>query len=250
MRGWRLLAALCLSLVMVAGCGDDNPTSPTPATPTPAPTPAPTPHAHSAGTRRARYAGHRAGQRRGTVPADRDGYVDRCGPRPAGPAVALQSGNTDAAKVPSGVTVAEGSDDRHVPGGHLHGAEHAQGDDSGDVSGRHPDLRADGPRPAAQRRPVHRDLEPRGATTPARLSTPAARWIAGWMPARLVASWRVIPGFWPWAHAKRPSRPVTTSLSHPPTVQPWPAAPRTNGAIGLSVRLIVEDRSGNTKHQQ
>ncbi len=109
MRGWRLLAALCLSLVMVAGCGDDNPTSPTPR-PRPPPrrplrrTPTPTPPTPAALDSLVIAPASVEGQFQPTG----DGHAHRGGPRRRGGGRA-RSGNTDAAKVPASVTVPAGS---------------------------------------------------------------------------------------------------------------------------------------------
>jgi len=108
MKGLRLLALLCVTLMLVAGCGDDKVSSPTPTpTPTPAPTPTPTPTPAPAEPA--------ALDSISVDPASVEGQatptatVTLTAAAPAGGAViALQSGNTEAAKVPSSVTVPAG----------------------------------------------------------------------------------------------------------------------------------------------
>ena len=108
MNGLRLLGLVCVTLVLVAGCGDDNPSSPTP-TPTPAPTPAPTPTPPPAPAEPA------ALESIAVDPASVEGQssptatVTLTQNAPTGGAVvSLQSGSTNVAKVPSSVTVQAG----------------------------------------------------------------------------------------------------------------------------------------------
>lgn len=101
MSGRQLLAVVCLCLFVVAGCGDDKVTQPTPVpTPTPTPTPPPAPAAlDSLVLDPASVEGQ--GSPTGTI------TLTAAAPA-GGLTVSLQSGNPDVAKVPSSVTVASG----------------------------------------------------------------------------------------------------------------------------------------------
>ena len=100
-RGWRFLAVLCMCLFVVAGCGEDKVTQPTP---TPTPTPTPPPAAPPALDSLVVNPGSVEGQNTPTA------TVTLTAAAPAGGlVVTLQSGNPDIAKVPSTVTVAGGA---------------------------------------------------------------------------------------------------------------------------------------------
>jgi len=109
MKGLRLLGLVCVTVVLVAGCGDDQVSNPTPApAPTPAPTPNPTPTptppaAPAALDSLAVSPGSVEGQASPTA------TVTLTENAPAGgAAIVLQSGNNDVAKVPASVTVPAG----------------------------------------------------------------------------------------------------------------------------------------------
>jgi hypothetical protein len=108
MKGLRCLGLLCVTVMLVAGC-DNNTAAPTP-TPTPAPTPTPTPTPPPPPP-----AEPAALESIAVDPASVEGQATPTGTitltaaAPAGGAViTMQSGNPDAAKVPSSVTVAAG----------------------------------------------------------------------------------------------------------------------------------------------
>jgi hypothetical protein len=246
MRGRELLAVICMCLFVVAGCGDDKATQPTPTpTPTPAPTPAPTPTptpppAPAALDSLAVDPASVEGQSSPTA------TVTLTAAAPAeGIVVSLQSGNPEVAKVPSSVTVASGAttatfkvDTSTVPTerGVTIQATYSGVTKAVVLTVRPPQLIARFSVSSPSRGSGACEISNAGGAVDCRLDATSS----GGFVSRYV--WLLTVGTHESSFPNGENVYVpTTDCSHLTG-----GTPDSNGAIGLSIKLVVEDRQGNT----